>query len=193
MRLHAVLRQNRQLCNVLQYVMGRPRTFADADPAARMRRSRAALAARGGRLVQIKLDPDARRAVAALELTLGDESLAAIAAHAFAEMAARNHFPLRLSRDQEVQLARLATGPCTAAAFRKTEWADAFLAGLAIALATDRRLPRAELLALARKLSPETMNIEGYRRWLDASPIRLQRLFKLVDTELGIARAKAPA
>ena len=169
--------------------MARPKTFADADPAARMRRSRAALAARGGRLVQIKLDPETRRAVAALELTSGGASPATLAARAFVEMAAREGYPLRLSRDQEVELARLVTGPFTTESFRKTGWADAFLAGLAIALATDRRLPRAQLLALARALAPEIVSLDGYRLWLDASPIRLQRLFQLVDTELAIARA----
>jgi hypothetical protein len=173
--------------------MGRPKTFTDADPAARMRRSRAALAARGGRLVQIKLDADARRAVAALELTSGGASPATLFARAIAEMAARQSYPLRLSREQEMHLARLAVGPYTVVAFRKTGWADAFLAGLATALATDRRLPRADLLALARALAPEAVTIDGYRRWLDASPIRLRRLFKLVDTELGIARAQVAA
>ena len=169
--------------------MARPKTFADADPAARMRRSRAALAARGGRLVQIKLDPETRRAVAALKLTSGEPSPATLAARAFVEMAARERFPLRLSRDQEVELARLATGPFTVESFRKAGWADAFLSGLAVALATDRRFPRAQLLALARALAPETVSLDGYRLWLDASPIRLLRLFKLVDTELAISGA----
>ena len=131
--------------------------------------------------------------MAALELTLGRASPATLAARAFVEMAARERYPLCLSRDQEVELARLAIGPFTTASFRKTGWADAFLAGLAIALATDRRLPRARLLALARSLAPEIVSLDGYRLWLDASPIRLLRLFKLVDTELGIARAQAAA
>jgi hypothetical protein len=173
--------------------MGRPRTFAHADPASRMRRSRAALATRGGSLVQVKLDLPARRAVAALQLTLSGVSRSVIAGRALAELSHRQGYPSTLSRDEEIRLARLALGPYTTAAFREEAWADAFLGGLAVALATDHRLPREQLLALARELAPETMTVDGYRLWLDASPIRLARLFKLVDTELAMALSRSAA
>jgi len=108
--------------------MARPRTHADRSPAARMRRSRAALAARGGRLVQLRLDADARRALAALELTSPAASRAEVTAKALGELAARRRFPVRLSRDDEVRIAALANGPFTPAAFRATGFDDAFLA-----------------------------------------------------------------
>jgi hypothetical protein len=172
--------------------MPRARTRRN-DPAARMRRSRALLAARGGRLVQIKLDADARRALAALELTAPGVSRAEVTATALASLAARRRFPVRLSREDEVRIAALARGPFTPAAFRATGFADAFLAGLAMALATDRSLPRDRLLALAGTLAPGLVTEDGYRKWLAASPLRLARLFKLADVERGIARAKAAA
>ena len=173
--------------------MPRARTTPDDSPAARMRRSRASLAARGGRLVQIKLDADARRALAALELTSPTASRAEVTAKALGDLAARRRFPVRLSREDEVRIAALASGPFTPAAFRATGFADPFLAGVAMALATDRTLPRGRLLALARALAPGVVTADGYHKWLEASPLRLARLFKLVDIERGIARAKAPA
>ena len=173
--------------------MPRARPHPDDSPAARMRRSRASLAARGGRLVQIKLDAEARRALAALELTSPDASRAEVTAKALGDLAARRRFPLRLSREDEVRVAALANGPFTPAAFRATGFADPFLAGVAMALATDRTLPRSRLLALARALAPGVVTADGYRKWLEASPLRLSRLFKLADVERGIARARAPA
>ena len=170
--------------------MARPGTHAADSPAARMRRSRAALAARGGRLVQIKLDPDARRALAALELTSPAASRAEVTAKALGELAARRRFPARLSREDEVRVAALANGPFTPAAFRASGFADAFLAGVAMAFASDRTLPRGRLLELARTLAPELVTADGYRKWLEASPLRLARLFKLADVERGIARAR---
>ena len=173
--------------------MARARTSRDDSPAARMRRSRASLAARGGRLVQLKLDGDARRALAALELTSPGASRAEVTAEALADLAARRRFPVRLSREEEVRVAALAKGPFTPRAFRATGYSDAFLAGVAMALATDRALPRDRLLALARALAPGIVTADGYRQWLQASPLRLARLFKLADVERGIARARAPA
>jgi hypothetical protein len=158
-----------------------------------MRRSRAALAARGGCLVQIKLDADARRALSALELTSPGVSRAEMTAKALGDLVSRGRFPVRLSRGDEVRIAALAHGPFTPAAFRATGFADAFLAGVAMALASDRTLPRARLLALARALAPGIVTADGYRKWLQASPLRLARLFKLVDVERGIGRAKALA
>jgi len=163
------------------------------DPAARMRRSRALFAARGGRLVQVKLDADARRALAALELASPGASRAEVTAAALTSLAARRRFPVRLTREEEVRVAALANGPFTPAAFRATGFADPFLAGVAIALASDRSLPRARLLALARSLAPGLLTEDNYRRWLEASPLPLARLFKLADVERGIARAKAAA
>jgi hypothetical protein len=157
-----------------------------------MRRSRALLAARGGRLVQLKLDEQAARALAAIELTSPGESRAALAAKALTSLAARRRFPLRLSREAEMQIAKLAVGPLTATAFRATGYADAFLAGVAMALSTDRGLPRDRLVALARALAPGIVTAAGYARWLQASPIRLARLFKLVDVERAVAQRKAP-
>ena len=165
----------------------------DKAPAARMRRSRASLAARGGRLVQMKFEGDASRALSALELTTPRSSRTEIAAHALIALAARKRFPLRLTREEEIRLAALARGPFTVRSFRATDYADEFLAGLALAFATDRRLPRDRLLALARTLAPDLVTAEGYRRWLDASPIRLVRLFKLVDAELDRRRTKRAA
>ena len=173
--------------------MARARSRLDGSPAARMRRSRAALVARGGRLVQLRLDGDARRALAALELTSPGASRAEVAAKALSDLAARSRFPVRLSREEEIRVAALANGPFTPKSFRATGYADAFLAGVAVALATDRALPRDRLLALARSLAPGTATADGYRQWLQASPIRLARLFKLVDAERGIARARAGA
>jgi hypothetical protein len=173
--------------------MPRPTTRPDDSPAARMRRSRAALAARGGRLVQIKLDAEARRALAALELTSPTASRAEVAAKALGDLAARRRFPVRLSREEEVRIAALANGPFTPTAFRATGFADPFLAGVAVALATDRTLPRDRLLAIARALAPGVVTAEGYRKWLEASPLRLARLFKLVDVERGIAAARSTA
>ncbi len=158
-----------------------------------MRRSRASLAARGGRLVQLKFDAPTRRALAAAELTSPGASRSEVTAEALADLAARRRFPARLSREEEVRVAALARGPFTPRAFRATGFADAFLAGLAIAFATDRGLPRDRLLELARSLAPEMVTADGYRRWLEATPIRLARLFKFVDVERGIARANAPA
>jgi hypothetical protein len=155
-----------------------------------MRRSRSALSARGGRLVQIKLDPESHRALGALELLSPRRSRAEATGAALLEIARRRGFPARLSREEEDRLAALANGPWTIEAFRETGYADAFLAGLALALASDRRLPRARLLAVARKLAPDIVSLDGYRRWLAASPIRLARLFKLVDVARGIASAK---
>ena len=156
-----------------------------------MRRSRDALRARGGRLVQVKLDHHAKRALAALELAMPQTGRDDLVALALGNLAFQQRFPARLSRDEEIELARLANGPFSAAEFRKSGHADAFLAGLAIAFASDRELPRAKLLATARELGPELVNVDGYRRWLDASPIRLARLFKLVDVERGVARARS--
>lgn len=164
------------------------RLVAD-PPAERMRRSRAALAARGGRLLQVKLSADALRALAAAELEGGAASPSEAVTAALEEFAARRRFPQRLTRDEELALAALAAGPFTAQAFRATGHADSFLAGIAVALATDRRLPRQRLLALARELCAAVATQQGYDRWLRASPIRLARLFKLVDVELGVARS----
>jgi hypothetical protein len=173
--------------------MSRPRTYADNSPAARMRRSREALVARGERLVQLKLDERAQRALTALELVSRGNTRAALVSDALATLAFSRGFPVRLSREEEVRVAALVTGPFTAAAFRATGYADAFLAGLALAFATDRQLPRERLLALAREVAPEMVTLDGYSCWLQATPIKLARLFKLVDVELGIARAKAAA
>lgn len=192
---HSGACRGRAANNVTCYIqdMPRRRIHSDGSPAARMRRSRAALAARGGRLVQLRLDGDARRALAALELTSPAASRAEVTARALSQLAARRRFPLRLSREEEVRLAALAVGPFTPAAFRATGYADVFVAGVAIALATDRALPRDRLLALARTLAPGIATADGYRRWLQASPIRLARFFKLVDIERGIARARTAA
>jgi hypothetical protein len=171
--------------------MPRLKAYPDDSPAARMRRSRASLAARGGRLLQIKLDAEARRALAALELTSPTASRAAVTAEALGDLAARRRFPVRLSREDELRIAALANGPLTPEAFRATGFADPFLAGVAMALATDRALPRGRLLALARALAPGLVTADGYRQWLEASPLRLARLFKLVDVERGIARTRA--
>ena len=119
--------------------------------------------------------------------------IAEVTAKALSALAARRRFPVRLSREEEVRVAALANGPFTPAAFRVTGFSDVFLAGVAMALATDRALPRERLLALARTLAPGIVTPDGYRRWLQASPIRLARLFKLVDVERGIARARAAA
>jgi hypothetical protein len=173
--------------------MARTKARHDKSPAARMRRSRASLAARGGSLVQLRLDADARRALAALELTSPAASRAEVTAKALSALAARRRFPTRLSREEEVRVAALANGPFTPAAFRITGFSDVFLAGVAMALATDRSLPRERLLGLARTLAPGIVTADGYRRWLQASPIRLARLFKLVDVECGIARARSVA
>jgi hypothetical protein len=171
---------------------GKPR-HANDSAAARMRRSRSALSARGGRLVQIKLDAESRRALCALELMSPQSSRADAAASALTEFARQRGFPARLSREEECRLAALANGPWTVEAFRRTGYADAFLAGLALAFASDRRLPRQRLLVVAKKLSPDIVSLDGYRRWLAATPIRLVRLFKLVDIERGIASARDAA
>jgi hypothetical protein len=150
-----------------------------------MRRSRALRAARGERAVQLTLAPDARRALAALTLVEGPHERAAAMERALVAQAERSGFPVKLSRDEEMRLAELAIGPATAAAFRETGHADAFLSGIAIALASDPRLPGAELRKVARELSPHVATLDGFRAWLAASPMRLARLGKLVDVELG--------
>ncbi len=155
-----------------------------------MRRSRLALAGRGGKLVQVRLDANARRSVAAIALLSDAANASDALARAAAEWAMRERFPLRLSREQETELARLAIGPWTVERFRATGHADAFLAGLAIALAGDRDVPRARLLAIARELQPGMVDERGYRRWLDATPITLPRLFKLVRAERAVTKAR---
>lgn len=141
-------------------------------------------------MLQIRLDADARRALSALELTAPEASLSDLVGEAIVHRAAQRHIPVKLSREQEMQLARLSLGPCTVEEFRKTGHSDAFLAGLAIALASDRTLPRDALLAVAGTLAPGEVTEAAYRRWLDATPISLPRLFKLVDAERGIAAAQ---
>lgn len=173
--------------------MPRPRIHADDDPAARMRRSRETLRARGGRHVQIRLEPDARRVLAALELAVPTASRADLVATALADLAVQHRFPVRLSRDEEMRIASLANGPFTVRKFRETGFGDTFLAGVAMALASDLELPRVKLLTIARELAPEIVDADGYRRWLAASPIRLARLFKLVDVERSTARARSAA
>ncbi|MEO7403235.1 MAG: hypothetical protein ABIU95_06160 [Burkholderiales bacterium] len=172
--------------------MPRPRSYPDDVPAARMRRSRARLTARGGQLVQVKLDPAAKRALAALALGSPTATQSELAASSLAGEAARRRFPLQLSRAEAVHVASLALGPFTPKAFRATGFADEFLAGVALAFATDREVPRDRLLALARTLAPAVVSERGYRRWLAASPISLARLFKLADTERAIQRARTP-
>jgi predicted XRE-type DNA-binding protein len=154
-----------------------------------MRRSRQALAQRGGKLAQVRLDAAGKRGLAALELITQAASAGDAIAAAAEVVASRHRFPLRLSRDQEMEIARLALGPWTAARFRSLGHADAFMAGIAIALAGDRDLPRATLLAVAREIAPHVVEEEGYRRWLDATPLTLPRLVKLVRTERAIAAA----
>lgn len=154
-----------------------------------MRRSRQALARRGGKIAQVRLDAAGKRGLAALELVTQAASAGEAIAMAADEVASRHRFPLHLSRDQEMELARLALGPWTAARFRSLGHADAFMAGIAIALAGDRDLPRETLLAVARELAPHVAQEDGYRRWLDATPLTLPRLTKLVRTERAIANA----
>lgn len=154
-----------------------------------MRRSRQALARRGGKLAQVRLDAAAKRGLAALELVTKANSAGEAIAVAANEVASRSRFPLHLSRDQEMELARLAIGPWTTARFRSLGHGDEFMAGVAIALAGDRDLPRTTLLAIARELAPHVVADGGYRRWLDATPLTLPRLTKLVRTERAIANA----
>ncbi len=143
--------------------------------------------------MQLKLDANASRTLAAIELTSPSVSRGQVAGDAFAALAAHRRFPVRLSREEESHIAALANGPFTAQSFRATGYADAFLAGVAIALATSRRLPRDRLLVLATKLAPDVVTVDGYRRWLEASPIRLARLFQLVDGARRSARATTTA
>jgi hypothetical protein len=154
-----------------------------------MRRSRQMLRRRGGRLVQFKLDDAGRRALAALELTQYAATRDRIGTDALTRLATEQRFPLSLSRDEEIRLAMLATSGLTIEAFRALGYADSFLAGLAVALAGDRHLPRERLLSVATTLAPHVVNEDGYRRWIEASPISLPRLFKLVDAERAIAAA----
>jgi hypothetical protein len=154
-----------------------------------MRRLRQTLRRRGGRLVQFKLDDAGRRALAALELTQYAATRDRIGTEALSRLASEQRFPLSLSRDEEIRLATLATGALTIDAFRALDYADSFLAGLAVALAGDRRLPRERLLTIATALAPQVVTEDGYRRWIEASPISLPRLFKLVDAERAIAAA----
>ena len=180
--------------------MPRPRQYApqDSTPAQRMRRSRAAAAARGDAFAQVRLSLAAQRALQAMVLLgqPGDGTAARrseVVSEALVAAARDRGFPLSLSREEEMRLARLALGPYTASAFRDTGYPDAFLAGLAVSFAGHRGLPRHTLLSVARELAPSVVTEEGYRQWLRASPLTLARLSKLMRVEHALSSLARPA
>jgi hypothetical protein len=91
------------------------------------------------------------------------------------------HFPLEVNREYEERLVDL----CAMRARDPTRWRSAgphfFMAGLAVMLASSRRVDRPALLALAEQLHPGATEVAVFGRWLERSPVRPSRFLPLVE------------
>lgn len=169
------------------HARGRARASSPGtSPAERAERSRRRLVERGGKLVQLRLAPDARRALAALGLASPGTTVSELVGRALTSQAHAQGIALVLHREDEERLADLALAPHSIERFRATGFPADFLAGVAITLASDPRLPRAALLEIARALAPRMLDPVRFGRWLEASPLVVPRFFKMVDGVMAV-------
>ncbi len=100
---------------------------------------------------------------------------------AFAPPAAR--FPATMDRATEARLLRLAASEATDVAEWNAAGPPAFMAGLAVMLASERGPSRRRWLDLAERLEPGSSRPESFGLWLERSPLRPSRFLPMLDAE----------
>jgi len=92
-------------------------------------------------------------------------------------------FPATMDRATEARLLRLAASEAADVAEWNAAGPPAFMAGLAVMLASERGPSRRRWLDLAERLEPGSSRPESFGLWLERSPLRPSRFLPMLDAE----------
>lgn len=92
-------------------------------------------------------------------------------------------FPTALSREDEARLLALAAHLPKSVDTWRSAGPPAFLAGLAVMLASERGPDRRQWLDLAEHLEPGASQPDAFARWLQRSPLRPSRFLPMLEAE----------
>lgn len=92
-------------------------------------------------------------------------------------------FPATMDRTWEARLLTLATSTTPDPVEWNAAGPPAFMAGLAVMLASERRPDRGRWLALAEHLQPGSSRPEAFQQWLDRSPLKPSRFLPMLEAE----------
>ena len=88
-----------------------------------------------------------------------------------------------MDRATEARLLRLAASEAADVAEWNAAGPPAFMAGLAVMLASERGPSRRRWLDLAERLEPGSSRPESFGLWLERSPLRPSRFLPMLDAE----------
>lgn len=98
-------------------------------------------------------------------------------------VSAEEPFPQTMDRAQEARLLRLAASEPPDIAEWNLAGPPAFMAGLAVMLASERGPGRRRWLDLAERLHPGSSRLEDFQHWLQRSPLRPSRFLPMLEAE----------